>query len=192
MRDVAARDGCGWRAARYKRRSCRCRRQNAQHVAVIGMCNLYSLTKGQQAIRELARAMRDRTGNLLLMPGVYPDYRAPVVRNQPHGRELILARWGMPSPKTALKTRNVVRDYAVVLDPSTLERIDVADCMHALAGASSLFILVRQVIVVEPVIRAKAFVFIHCVVVVSAFVIVMSSSASGLASDLTLLFEHPA
>ena len=28
------------------------------------MCNLYSMTKGQQAIRELAHAMRDTTGNL--------------------------------------------------------------------------------------------------------------------------------
>ncbi|SDE42108.1 hypothetical protein SAMN04487779_103512 [Belnapia rosea] len=27
------------------------------------MCNLYSITKGQQAIRELTRAMADRTGN---------------------------------------------------------------------------------------------------------------------------------
>jgi putative SOS response-associated peptidase YedK len=69
------------------------------------MCNLYSLTKGQQAIRELARAMSDRTGNLPLMPGVYPDYRAPVVRNQPEGRELMMARWGMPSPQAALKGR---------------------------------------------------------------------------------------
>jgi len=34
------------------------------------MCNLYSLTKGQQAIRELAGVMRDRTGNLPLMPGI--------------------------------------------------------------------------------------------------------------------------
>ena len=32
------------------------------------MCNLYSVTKGQQAIRELARTMSDRTGNLPLLP----------------------------------------------------------------------------------------------------------------------------
>src|SRR6266853_87832 len=70
------------------------------------MCNLYSVTKGQQAIRELAGAMRDRTGNLPLMPGIYPDYRAPVVRNQPEGRELTMARWGMPSPLASLKGRN--------------------------------------------------------------------------------------
>jgi hypothetical protein len=45
------------------------------------VCNLYSLTKGQQAIRELSRAMSDRTGNLPILPGIFPDYRAPIVRN---------------------------------------------------------------------------------------------------------------
>jgi putative SOS response-associated peptidase YedK len=66
------------------------------------MCNLYSHTKGQQAIRELTKAMIDRTGNLPPMPGIFPDYSAPIVRNSPDGRELILARWGMPSSKKAL------------------------------------------------------------------------------------------
>jgi putative SOS response-associated peptidase YedK len=67
------------------------------------MCNLYSLTKGQQAIREMARAMRDTTGNLPPLPGIFPDYAAPVVRNAPDGRELAMARWGLPSPVFALK-----------------------------------------------------------------------------------------
>jgi putative SOS response-associated peptidase YedK len=71
------------------------------------MCNLYSLTKGQQAIREMARAMRDVSGNLPLFPGIFPDYAAPIVRNAPDGvRELSTARWGMPSPIFALKGRN--------------------------------------------------------------------------------------
>lgn len=65
------------------------------------MCNLYSLTKGQQAILELAGAMIDRTGNLPTMPGIYPDYSAPIVRNGVDGREMVLARWGMPSPAFA-------------------------------------------------------------------------------------------
>jgi hypothetical protein len=43
------------------------------------MCNLYSLTKGQHGIRELARAMSDPTGNLPLLPGIFPDYRAPII-----------------------------------------------------------------------------------------------------------------
>ena len=67
------------------------------------MCNLYSITKGQQAIREFAGAMHDRIGNLPSLPGVFPDYFAPIVRNQPDGRELAMARWGMPSPLFALE-----------------------------------------------------------------------------------------
>jgi putative SOS response-associated peptidase YedK len=67
------------------------------------LCNLYSVTKGQQAIRELAGAMRDRTGNLPPMDGIFPDYSAPIVRNQPEGRELTMARWGMPSPVSTLQ-----------------------------------------------------------------------------------------
>jgi putative SOS response-associated peptidase YedK len=63
------------------------------------MCNLYSITKGQAAIGAFTRAMRDLTGNLPQMPGVFPDYPAPIVRNAPDGvRELMLARWGMPGP----------------------------------------------------------------------------------------------
>ncbi len=42
------------------------------------MCNLYSITKGPQAIREFARAVRDTTGNLPPIPGVFPDYSAPI------------------------------------------------------------------------------------------------------------------
>jgi putative SOS response-associated peptidase YedK len=70
------------------------------------MCNLYAVTKGQQAIRELTRAMFDRTGNLPPLPGIFPDYPAPIVRNTVEGRELAMARWGMPSPVFALKGRN--------------------------------------------------------------------------------------
>jgi putative SOS response-associated peptidase YedK len=62
------------------------------------MCNLYSMTRSQKAIRELTRAMVDRTGNLPPLPGIYPDYRAPIVGNGPEGRELVMARWGMPTP----------------------------------------------------------------------------------------------
>jgi putative SOS response-associated peptidase YedK len=47
------------------------------------MCNLYSLTKGQAAIIALARAMRATTGNLPPMPGIFPNYLAPIVRSAP-------------------------------------------------------------------------------------------------------------
>ena len=69
------------------------------------MCNLYSLTKGQAAIVAMARAMVDRTGNMPPLPGIYPDYQAPIIRKGDEGRELVYARWGMPSPAFALKGR---------------------------------------------------------------------------------------
>ena len=45
------------------------------------VCNLYSVTKGQQAIREFVKATTDTTGNLPPLPGIFPDMLAPVVRN---------------------------------------------------------------------------------------------------------------
>ncbi len=51
--------------------------------------------------------MRDKTGNLPPIPGVFPDYFAPIVRNAEDGeRELTMARWGMPSPKHVIGARN--------------------------------------------------------------------------------------
>ncbi|WP_099864766.1 SOS response-associated peptidase [Pararhizobium haloflavum] len=68
------------------------------------MCNLYSLTKGQAAIIALSRAMRDQSGNLPPLPGIFPDYPAPIVRNGSDGdRELVMARWGMPTPPKFLE-----------------------------------------------------------------------------------------
>jgi putative SOS response-associated peptidase YedK len=66
------------------------------------LCNLYSITTNQDAIRRLFAALNSRVGNLAPMPGVYPDYPAPVVRNAADGRELLMARWGMPSSSRAL------------------------------------------------------------------------------------------
>ena len=69
------------------------------------MCNLNSITKGQQAIRGLFAIAHDRTGNLPTMPGIFPDYPAPIIRLGMGGRDLAMARWGMPTPKFALKGR---------------------------------------------------------------------------------------
>lgn len=49
------------------------------------MCNLYSITKGQKAIRDLAKAMADQAGNLPPMPGIFPDQMAPVVATDHEG-----------------------------------------------------------------------------------------------------------
>ena len=57
------------------------------------MCNLYSLTKGPSAIRDLFRVKRDRTGNLPPMPAIFADQMAPIVRvGADDERELVLAR----------------------------------------------------------------------------------------------------
>src|ERR1700692_1805952 len=62
------------------------------------MCSLYSITTNQAAIIRLFRVMNRYVGNLPPMPGVFPDYPAPVVRNAGAERELTMMRWGMPPP----------------------------------------------------------------------------------------------
>ena len=62
------------------------------------MCNLYSITTNQEAIRALFRVINRYVGNLAPMPGVFPDYPAPVIRNTDAGREMAMMRWGMPPP----------------------------------------------------------------------------------------------
>jgi hypothetical protein len=47
--------------------------------------------------------MHDTTGNLPSLPGIFPDYPAPIVRNALDGvRELAMVRWGMPSSNQAI------------------------------------------------------------------------------------------
>ena len=66
------------------------------------MCNLYSITTNQAAISALFRVVNRYVGNLAPMPGVFPDYQAPIVRAGADGRQLATARWGMPSSAHAL------------------------------------------------------------------------------------------
>ena len=65
------------------------------------MCNLYSHTRSQDAMRGLFpdRTVVDRLGNLGTQDSIYPDQPAPIARLD--GDDLVLqtARWGMPSPK---------------------------------------------------------------------------------------------
>jgi putative SOS response-associated peptidase YedK len=64
----------------------------------LAVCNLYSITTNQAAIIALFRVINRYVGNLAPMPGVFPDYPAPVVRNTDAGTEMTLMRWGMPPP----------------------------------------------------------------------------------------------
>jgi putative SOS response-associated peptidase YedK len=66
------------------------------------MCNLYSVTTNQEAIRRLFVVAEDRTGNLPPLSAIFPDQMAPIVRVAAGGeRELVLARWGIPGPPQA-------------------------------------------------------------------------------------------
>ena len=62
------------------------------------MCNLYSITRSQDAMRRLFEVADDLTGNLPPMPAVFPDMLAPVVRVADGIRRLEPMRWGMPGP----------------------------------------------------------------------------------------------
>jgi putative SOS response-associated peptidase YedK len=62
-------------------------------VGAVHICNLYSLTRTQDAMRSLFRGTKDLTGNLPPMRGIFPDYPAPIVRMSDGERELAMARW---------------------------------------------------------------------------------------------------
>lgn len=66
------------------------------------MCNLYTQTRAQEAMRRLFDAPVDRLGNLAA-GDIYPDRSAPIVINGPMGRVLVSGRWGMPTPPQFIK-----------------------------------------------------------------------------------------
>lgn len=75
------------------------------------MCNLYSQTKSQDAMRHVFTEMLeggedlvDTTGNLPPLAGIWPDYPAPIIRHGASGGwQLAMARWGMPTPAKFLE-----------------------------------------------------------------------------------------
>ena len=75
------------------------------------MCNLYALTTAQDALRRVFAPLplTDRLGNLAPLPEVYPDYRAPVIRTGAEGREMVMGRWGMPTPPQFLRGKKTDR-----------------------------------------------------------------------------------
>lgn len=64
------------------------------------MCNLYSMTRNIDAINRLFKAMNTPM-HLPPMPGIFPDYPAPVVRGNDAQREVAMLRWGMASSQKA-------------------------------------------------------------------------------------------
>jgi hypothetical protein len=49
-------------------------------AVILARCaTLYSITKGQKAIRDLAKTMVDHARNMPSVPAIFPDQMAPVV-----------------------------------------------------------------------------------------------------------------
>lgn len=75
------------------------------------MCNLYSQTKSQDAMRHVFDHMieededfEDMVGNLSPMARIFPDYPAPIIRHCTDGGwQLTKARWGMPTRRVFLE-----------------------------------------------------------------------------------------
>lgn len=63
------------------------------------MCNLYSLTTNQEAIRRIFNVHLDETGNLPSLAAIFPDQPAPVIRAKGEKREMLMMRWGIAGPK---------------------------------------------------------------------------------------------
>ena len=78
------------------------------------LCNLYSITKNQDAIRQLFGVTKDSAGNLAPLPGVFPDYPAPIIRSNGADRELTMARWGMPTSQKVLLAATTKRVQKLV------------------------------------------------------------------------------
>jgi putative SOS response-associated peptidase YedK len=86
------------------------------------MCNLYSQTRPQDAVRELFRIRHnfDLTGNLPSMPAIFPAHDAPVIRQSDSGqRSMTIMNWGfvMPQKEKAARRITNARDDKVRASP---------------------------------------------------------------------------
>nr|WP_301458217.1 SOS response-associated peptidase family protein [Pseudorhodobacter sp.] len=71
------------------------------------MCNLYSSTTAQEAMRQLFDVLpgNDHLGNAEPLPAIWPKYDAPVVRlAEGAARELVMMHWGFLTAQTSKKT----------------------------------------------------------------------------------------
>jgi putative SOS response-associated peptidase YedK len=81
------------------------------------VCNLYSLNKNKESVAKMFGVGHNRTVDIPLLPGIFPNYVAPVVRQAADGdRELVNMNWGfvLPQPgKTPRRVTNVRDDKAL-------------------------------------------------------------------------------
>ena len=79
------------------------------------MCNLYSNTTTQQAMRQLFQVTpdHDQLGNAEPLTAIYPNYDGPVVRLTDDGeRELVSLPWGFRTTKKSKKTGATIKPSA--------------------------------------------------------------------------------
>ena len=77
------------------------------------MCNLYSLNKNRESVAKMFNVSHNRSTDIPLLPGIFPNYNAPVVRQAADGeRELVNMNWGfvLPQPGKAPRRVTNVRD----------------------------------------------------------------------------------
>ncbi|MHC1549374.1 SOS response-associated peptidase [Phyllobacterium sp. K27] len=68
------------------------------------MCNLYKISTGFDAVRNLFNGIGNRTNITDFNHDIYPDYPAPVARkDESGGLEVSMLRWGMPTPPSVMK-----------------------------------------------------------------------------------------
>jgi hypothetical protein len=94
------------------------------------VCNLHSITTNQAAIIALFRVINRCVGNLPPLPGVFPNYPTPVVRNAGAERELTMMRWGI-STAYALRAHSARScqevAHCTVMPISTARRANTPD-----------------------------------------------------------------
>ena len=86
------------------------------------MCNLYSQTRAQDAVRGLFKVQHDLdlAGNLPSLPAIFPAHDAPVVRLDGAGnRSLVIMNWGFVMPQKGKVARRITnaRDDKVRSSP---------------------------------------------------------------------------
>lgn len=69
------------------------------------VCNLYSFRRTVDEMRGLLGGLRDNGINMPPLPGIFPDYPAPIVHITEDEPTLRMARWGMPTPPQYLVNR---------------------------------------------------------------------------------------
>lgn len=67
------------------------------------MCNLYKIEATSNQLKTAVGSYIDLTNGASFDESIYPDYSAPIIRNNLDGPELALSRWGMPTPPIYVK-----------------------------------------------------------------------------------------